>query len=150
MHENKENYRRGRHVVYRLVAHVVLVTKYRRDPITDRVRELLIEVAREACDRHGATIMEADGEGDHLHLLVEFPPKVALSTLIGSIKTNTSRRVREQGWPEVDGKLWGDAFWSPSYFAETVGPTSLENVKAYIQNQRAPSRGPGRPAQVTQ
>lgn len=143
MSDNPGDYRRGRQVVYRLRVHVVLVTKYRRDPITDRVRELLVRVSREVCERHGATVLEADGEGDHLHLLIDYPPKASISMLVGAIKTNTSRIVREQDWPEVRNQLWGEHFWSPSYFAESAGGAPLEAIAAYIRNQRKPSRGPG-------
>lgn len=132
-------------MVHRLTVHLVLVTKYRRGPITDRVRELLVSTAQETCERLGANLLEADGETDHLHLLVEFPPRLSISVLVGALKTNTSRRVREQGWAEVQNTLWGDHFWSPSYFAESAGATTLENITSYIRNQREPSRAPGRP-----
>src|SRR5699024_1410812 len=107
MAADTSDYRTGRHVVYRLHAHVVLVTRYRKNPITDRVRELLIAATREACHRHDTTLVEADGESDHLHLLLDYPPKVSLSILVGAIKTHTSKRVQEQGWPEVTNALWG-------------------------------------------
>lgn len=132
-------------MVYQLSVHVVLVTKYRRGPITDRVRELLISVTREVCERHKVQVIEADGETDHLHLLLEIPPSMSVSKIVGAIKTNTSRVVREQGWPEVTTQLWGDHFWSPSYFAATTGGAPLEKVREYIRQQREPSKGPGRP-----
>ena len=65
------------------------------------MREHLVEVARETCDRFEAVLVEADGEPDHLHLLIDYPPKVQLSKLIGSIKTNTSREIRAKNHPEV-------------------------------------------------
>jgi putative transposase len=139
------DFRVGRHVVYLLHAHLVLVTKYRRGAITDRVRMLLVGTAREVCERHGAALIEADGEDDHLHLLIEYPPKVALSTLVGAIKTNTSKRVREQGWPEITNALWGDHFWSPSYCVLSTGGATIETIKKYIQNQREPNKPRGRP-----
>lgn len=132
-------------MVYALHVHIVLVTKYRRGAITDRVRELLVQQAGASCDRLEATLHEADGEDDHLHLLVEYPPKVSLSRLVGAIKTNTSRKIREQGWPEVTAALWGDHFWSPSYFVASTGGAPLELVAQYVQDQRKPPRGPGKP-----
>lgn len=132
-------------MVYSLHAHIVLVTKYRRGVITDRVRELLVTEAGNSCVLHGAALIEADGEDDHLHLLVDYPPKVSLSKLVGAIKTNTSRKVREQNWPEVTAALWGDHFWSPSYFVASTGEAPLEQVAKYVRDQRKPSRGPGKP-----
>lgn len=138
------DYRTGRHVVYNLNAHIVLVTKYRKGCITDRVRELLIETTQEVCDRFEVELKEADGETDHLHLLISYPPKVAISTLIGSIKTNSSKRVRQERWPEIRKALWGQHFWSPSYFVTSCGGAPLERVAEYVRNQREPNK-PGRP-----
>lgn len=146
MVDNHDDYRNGRHVVFSLYAHVVLVTKYRRDPITDRVRDLLVATAREVCERNGAVLVEADGEADHLHLLIDYPPKVALSHLVGSIKTNTSKRVRETGWDEITQARLGQHFWSPSYFVASTGGAPLERVAQYVRAQREPNRRPGRPA----
>lgn len=67
---DRQKYRTGRHVVFSLHAHIVLVTKYRRGAITDRVREHLIATTRDVCERFETTLLEADGEDDHLHLLV--------------------------------------------------------------------------------
>ena len=145
MVDTQGNYRVGRHVVYDLNAHIVLVTKFRRGVITDRVRKLLIDTAREACLRHESELLEADGETDHLHLLISYPPKVSLSTLVMAIKTNTSKRVREQGWDEVTRALWGNHFWSPSYFVASTGGAPLEQVAAYVRQQREPNRKQGRP-----
>ncbi|OYD67263.1 IS200/IS605 family transposase [Rhodococcus sp. OK302] len=144
---DQEKYRTGRHVVYSLQAHVVLVTKCRRGAITDRVREHLIATTHDVCERFETTLVEADGEDDHLHLLVDYPPKVSLSKLVGAIKTNTSLWVRRENFPEVTQALWGDHFWSPSYFVTSTGGASLEKVAAYVRDQREPSRAPGKPKQ---
>ncbi|MCT6735267.1 IS200/IS605 family transposase [Rhodococcus qingshengii] len=142
---DRQKYRTGRHVVFSLHAHIVLVTKYRRGAITDRVREHLIATTRDVCERFETTLLEADGEDDHLHLLVDYPPKVSLSKLVGAIKTNTSLRVRRENFPEVTQALWGDHFWSPSYFVTSTGGAPLERVAAYVRAQREPSRAPGKP-----
>lgn len=132
-------------MVYDLNAHIVLVTKYRKNAITDRVRELLVRTAREVCERHESKLLEVDGESDHLHLLISYPPKVSLSKLVMAIKTNTSKQVRAQGWEEVRRALWGNHFWSPSYFAASTGGAPLEKVAAYVRSQREPNRKQGRP-----
>ena len=132
-------------MVHALHAHIVLLTKYRRDPITDRVRELLIEITREVCERHGVTLVEADGETDYLHLLIDYPPRVSISMLVGAIKTNTSKQVRVQGWSEVTDALRGQHFWSPSYLAVSTGGEPLELVADYVRNQHNPSKNAGRP-----
>lgn len=92
----RRKYRTGRHVAYQWYSHIVVVTKYRRSVITDRVLRLLVAQARRSYEMMKATLLAADGEDDHLHLLVAYPPKVALSRLVGAIKTNTSRVVCQQ------------------------------------------------------
>jgi putative transposase len=67
---------------------------------------------------------------------VTYPPKVALSRLVNSLKGASSRMIRKMGYPEVQRALWGGAFWSPSYCAVSCGGAPLETVKRYIQNQR--------------
>jgi putative transposase len=129
--------RRGRTVVYSLSYHLVFVTKYRRSPITKRVREFLKEVFSEVCTDFGGTLDEMDGGANHLHLLVSMPPKVAPAKLVNSLKGVSSRHVRRQRFPEVRQALWGEHFWSPSYFVSSTGGATLSKVKAYIQNQRS-------------
>ena len=110
-----DKWRNGRHVVYRLHAHIVLTPKYRRKVMTDRVTAELRSSFVEVCGRYGATLDEFETDTDHAHLLVTYPPKVALSKLVMSLKTISSMRVRAHAWPEVTQALWGQHFWSPSY-----------------------------------
>lgn len=148
MSDTEGSYRRGRHVVSDLSAHIVLVTKYRRGAISDRSRECIIRSARETCERFDGSVIEADGEDDHIHLLVSYPPKVSISTLVMAIKTNSSKSLREQGWRET-ASTGKDHFWSPSYFVASTGGASLDRVSEYVRNQRKPPRGPGRPKRST-
>ena len=129
-------FRTGRHVVYKLHVHLVFVTKYRRGVISNRVRTFLKDVMTKVCQDFDAKLMEFAGEDDHIHVLVAYPPKVAISTLVNSLKGASAYRLRRQNFPEVRQKLWGSHFWSPSYCAVSCGGAALETVKAYIQNQR--------------
>lgn len=132
--------RRGRSVVYSLNVHLVFVTKYRRGVITDRVREHLQATCADVCRKMGAELREFDGEDDHVHLLVAYPPKLAVSRLVNSLKLVSARLLRKRDFPEVRQKLWGDHFWTPSYFAGSCGGANLQTVKQYIRQQREPSR----------
>lgn len=144
MTEITDDFRRGRHVVFDLNAHIVFVTKYRRGAISDRVRSEIILSMRETCERFAVTLLEADGEDDHIHLLVSYPPKVSLSVLVMALKVNSSKRLREQDWSEVR-RTGKDHFWSPSYFVASCGGAPLERIAEYVRNQRKTPRGPGRP-----
>lgn len=129
--------RRGRSVVFSLSYHLVFVTKYRRGAIsTERVRDFLRTTFTAVCTDFGGSLRECDGEDDHMHLLVDMPPKIAPSVLVNSLKGVSSRLLRAEHFPEVSAKLWGDHFWSPSYFVSSTGGTTLDTVKLYIQSQR--------------
>lgn len=140
MTENTHDWRTGRHVVYELHAHIVLVTKYRRKVMSPRVTKLLGDTFREVCERFECELEEFETDKDHAHLLVAYPPKVQLSKLVMSLKTNGSKRVREHDWPEVRQSLWGGHFWSPSYCIVSCGGAPLEIIKRYIQDQQKPNR----------
>jgi len=132
----RTEYRRGRSVVALLHVHLVFVTKYRRGVLSERAIEVIREAASKVCVDFTAQLVEMDGEDDHVHLLVEYPPTVALSRLVNSLKGVTSRQLRAKEYPEVLSKLWGDHLWSPSYFAVSCGGAPIEIVRLYIEGQR--------------
>jgi putative transposase len=137
--------RRGRSVVYSLSAHLVFVPKYRRAVFSEEVWATARLTFEKVCRDFEAVLIEASCEPDHVHLLVEYPPKVALSHLVNSLKGVSARRLRQAQHPEVIRALRGDAFWSPSYCAISTGGAALDVVKQYIQDQRGPSAS-SRPA----
>ena len=132
--------RRGRHVVFNLNVHLVFVTKYRRAVITEPVFAVMRAAWEIVCREAEAELTEANFEGDHVHLLVAYPPKVALSTLVNSLKGVSSRRVRAENFPHVTKALWGDHFSSPSYCAVSCGGAPLEIIKRYVQSQQGNGR----------
>lgn len=140
MDENWHNWRTGRHVVYDLHAHIVLTPRYRCHVMTPRVASLLCDTFVEVCTRFECTLDAFETDGDHAHLLVSYPPKTQLSKLVMSLKTNSSKRIREQQWPEITQALWGEHFWSPSYCIASCGGAPLEVVKQYVENQDKPRR----------
>lgn len=132
------NIRHGRHCRFLLHTHLVFVTKYRRVCFTDRVLNHMEEVFRSVCHDFDSELVEFEGEGDHVHLLINYPPKVAVSKLVGSLKGVSSRMIREKNYPEIRKKLWGKSLWSPSYFAGSCGGAPIEVIKQYIEQQERP------------
>lgn len=128
-------FRSGRHVVFNLHAHLVFLPKYRHGVLTERAFAILRKAWESVCRDFECELEEANHEPDHVHLLVAYPPKVALSTLVNSLKGVSARRIRAARLPEVDRKLWGEHFWSPSYCAVSCGGAPLDIVKQYIQAQ---------------
>lgn len=132
----QQELRRGRHVVSKLIVHLVFVTKYRRRVISDHVWETLYGGLVSAAGKLDSIVREANHEGDHIHVMVEYPPTLAISTLVNSLKGVSSRAVRAVHLTELRESLFGEHFWSPSYFASSCGGAPLEVIQAYIQNQQ--------------
>ncbi|WFE69515.1 IS200/IS605 family transposase [Thiomicrospira sp. R3] len=130
--------RTGRHCVFNLHVHLVFVTKYRRDVFSDRVLNDLEEIFKKVCLDFEAELVEFNGEHDHVHLLINYPPKVAISNLVNSLKGVSSRLIRKKNHPEIQKKLWGNMLWSPSYFAGSCGGAPLSIIKQYIEQQQRP------------
>ena len=135
---NNTDIRHGRHCVFNLHVHLVFVTKYRRGVFTKEVINDLREIFTDVCADFEAELVEFDGEDDHVHLLVNYPPKVAVSALVNSLKGVSSRMIRKKNYPEIKKKLWGGALWSPSYFAGSCGGAPISIIRQYIEQQRTP------------
>lgn len=99
---------------------------------------MLREIFTETCRQMDCELMEFGFEHDHVHLMVQVHPKLAISNLVGKLKGKSSYLLRKSFWEQIKTKLWGSTFWSPSYCVVSCGGGSLEQVKAYIQNQRTP------------
>lgn len=113
---------------------MVFVTKCRRRVFTPDHLDLLAEVFAAVCADFGAALVESNGEDDHVHLLIEYPPTVQLSKLVNSLKGVSSRRLRQKYWVRIHrGHLW-----SPSYFAASCGGAPLSIIRQYIEQQRRP------------
>ncbi|KAB8168852.1 IS200/IS605 family transposase [Streptomyces sp. 3MP-14] len=135
-----ENVRTGRHCIFRMHVHLVFVTKYRHKVFADRHLTRCEEIMRAVCEDFEAELVEFNGENNHVHLLVHFPPKVAVSKLVNSLKGVSSRRLRQE-FPELVHHYWrAQRLWSGSYFAGSVGGAPLNIVKQYIEQQNQPLR----------
>ncbi len=137
MNENND-IRRGRHCVFNMHVHLVFVTKYRRNVFTNDILEALSPIFDSVCKDFDATLVEFEGEDDHVHLLVTYPPKVSVSKLVNSLKGVSSLLIRKMDYPGIKKKLWGGALWSPSYFASSCGGAPIAIIRTYIEQQRTP------------
>jgi putative transposase len=133
--ENTSDYRRGRRVVYALHVHLVFMTKYRRGVFDDAAIEALRDIFVKVCIDFDVDLRACDGEGDHVHLLLEYPPKVDLSRLVNSLKGVSSRLLRQRR-PDIARRYWKGVLWSPSYFAASCGGAPLSIIRKYVEEQR--------------
>ena len=137
--EKVNSIRTGRHCVFLLHVHLVFVTKYRRGVFTKAILDDLKEIFASVCHVFEAELVEFDGEDDHVHLLVTYPPKIAISALVNSLKGVSSRLIRKKRYPSIQKKLWGGSLWSPSYFAGSCGGAPISILRQYIEDQRTPN-----------
>ena len=84
----------------------------------------------------GASLREFNGKDDHVHLLAGYPPKVAVSALVNSLKGVSARRLRSEFTGRVNRHIMHGHFWSPSYFAASRGGAPLSTIRQYIEQRR--------------
>jgi putative transposase len=89
------------------------------------------------CKDFEAQLVEMDGEDNHVHLLVNYPPKHSISALVNSLKGVSSRLLRRER-PDLTRRYWKGVLWSPSYFAASCGGAPIGILKAYIEQQKTP------------
>ena len=129
--------RRGRNCIFLLHVHLVFVTKYRKSVLKKKHLEYIKKVIEYLCENQNCDLKEFNGEQDHVHLLINYPPNVTISKIVNSIKGVSSRRLK-QNYPSLKKHCFKGALWSPSYFAGSVGGATIETVKKYIENQKTP------------
>lgn len=134
---NRQTLRTGRHCVFQMHVHLVFVTKYRKQVFTAQALEALERIFCSVCEDFEAKLEAFEGEHDHVHLLVTYPPKVAVARLVNSLKGVSSRRLRRE-LPSVARHYWKGVLWSPSYFASSCGGAPLTIIKAYVESQQRP------------
>lgn len=130
--------RRGRHVVFKLHVHLVFVPKYRRRIFDQDALAHLRTAFSHVCVDFEATLSEFNGEPDHIHLLVEYPPKAAVSTLVSSLKGVSARRLRQER-PDIAKRYWKGGLWSASTFAASCGGAPVAVLRQYIEQQQSPT-----------
>lgn len=132
--------------VHEIQLHIVFVVKYRRKVLSEDMRNSVSKVFRQGLSAWRCELIEVGGEADHIHLLVGIHPALNISDLIGNLKSTSSRHLRKTYEKEIKAHLWKDAFWHRAYYVGSVGNTTLETIKSYVQNQGTTNK-PGRKRQ---
>lgn len=116
----------------------MLVTKHRRGVFDDAMLKRCEEVMREVCSTFEAKLRDFNGEADHVHLLVRYPPKFALSKLVNSLKDVSPRYLRAEYTGRINLTGTGSVFWFCSYFVGSCGEAPLTVIRQYIEGQKRP------------
>lgn len=131
----KDNLTHSRTCVYNINYHVVWSVKYRRKVITNEIEDFMRQVAVSVGNDKGfiVQLFEA-GEKDHIHCFVSAPPKLSVTDIAKYLKGIIGRKTFER-FPELRDKLWKGELWNHSYYVETIGSVSEENIRRYIEHQ---------------
>ena len=108
-------------------------TKYRRKVFYCEKREAIVKILRQLCEWKGVKIVNAEVCPDHIHMLVEIPPKISVSSFMGYLKGKSRTMLYEQ-FGELKYKYRNREFWCKGYYVDTVGKNE-SRIAEYISNQ---------------
>ena len=129
--------KRNCNAVYLLNYHLILVVKYKQKVFTDeKIIEKVKETLRNISEDFDVEVVNQECGDDHIHLLISAKPTLDLPKYINILKGHSSREIRKVFKEELSDKLWGDAFWSSSYFIASAGNISVDTIYNYINSQR--------------
>jgi putative transposase len=124
------------HAVFSLQNHLVLIIKYRRKALCDEaVRERLKQMIWELAKQLNIEIIAQEPAEDHIHILFKAKPSTDLVRTVNILEGVTARQMRKE-FPQLKELLWGDSFWSDSYFLVSTGQVSLDVLKKYVEEQQ--------------
>jgi putative transposase len=125
------------HAVFSLQYHLVLVVKYRRKALcNETIRERLKNVIWNLARQLDIEIIAQEPAEDHVHVLFKAKPSTDLVKVVNTLKGVTARLMRKE-FPQLKNLLWGDSFWSDSYFIASTGQVSLDVLKKYVEAQES-------------
>ncbi len=121
------------HTSWNCKYHIVFAPKYRRKVFYEDKRLEIGKILRELCEWKGITIIEAEVCPDHIHMLLEIPPKYSISSVMGFLKGKSSIMIYSQ-WGNMKYKYRNREFWCRGYYVDTVGKNT-KKIQEYIANQ---------------
>ena len=121
------------HTKWNCKYHIVFAPNYRRKVFYGEKRAEIGEILRQLCNWYGAKLIEGEVCPDHVHILVELPPKHAVSSFMGYLKGKSSIMIYNK-WGNMKFKYRNRQFWCRGYYVDTVGKNT-EKIKSYIAHQ---------------
>ena len=121
------------HTKWECKYHVVFAPKYRRQVIYDKLKVEIGKILRKLCEQRGIEIIEAELCPDHIHMLVEIPPKMSVAGFVGFLKGKSTLIIFERH-ANLKYKYGNRSFWCRGYYVDTVGKNT-KKIAEYIQNQ---------------
>lgn len=127
--------RHNSHNVSHLTAHIVWVTKYRYAVLEGDIKYRCRELLRQGCESMDVKILKGVVSKDHIHMHVEYSPKLSISDLVKHLKGRSSRLLQKE-YPVLKKKYWGKHFWAVGYGVWSTGDLSEELVQQYLEHHR--------------
>ncbi|SMC03150.1 putative transposase [Sulfobacillus thermosulfidooxidans DSM 9293] len=127
-------------VVYSLRLHIVFVTKYRRPILTPELLHALRGAFEEILSDWRCTLIDFEGEADHVHLFISIHPALNISTLVNNLKSASSRRMRHHFAEHLAKFYQKPYFWHRAYYVASAGEVSLDTIKRYVEAQGTQER----------
>ena len=121
------------HTMWNCKYHVVFAPKYRRKAFYGSKRLEIGNMLRKLCEWKGVNIIEAEVCPDHIHMLLEIPPKMSVSGFMGYLKGKSSLMIYQK-WGNLKFKYRNREFWCRGYYVDTAGKNA-NKIKEYIKNQ---------------
>ena len=121
------------HTKWNCKYHIVVVPKYRRKVFYGEKRYEIGQIIRQLCNWYGANLLEAEACPDHIHMLVEIPPKNAVSSFMGYLKGKSSIMIYNK-WGNMKYKYRNRSFWCRGYYVDTAGKNTAA-IADYIRKQ---------------
>lgn len=135
--KHKKKYKSTSHAKFLLKVHVIFVTKYRKRLLVNRVDEDMKQILFDIANESDFTIetMQSDN-GDHVHMLIDYPPTLSVSSIVNRLKSMSTHRIWERFSNFLRSRFWKEhTFWSDGYFACSTGDVSTETIQKYIEEQ---------------
>ncbi len=121
------------HTSWNCKYHIVFAPKYRRQVIYGKLKQDIGKTLRDLCERKGINIIEAECCPDHIHMLLEIPPKYSVSQIMGYLKGKSSLIIFDRH-ANLKYKYGNRHFWCRWYYVDTAGKNA-KKIQEYIKNQ---------------
>ena len=109
----------GRGYVYSIQYHIVWCVKYRKKVLSTEIENSLISILNQIAKDNNFSILESNGDLDHIHLLIDCSPQHYIPNIIKALKGVSARLLIKEYGSEFKKQLWGGHLWNPSYFIAT-------------------------------
>ncbi len=130
--------RKGSHTVSRLTVHIVWVTKYRYHVLTGEVQKRCRNLIIQDCDALDIEILKGVVSKDHIHIHIEYAPKLSVSKIVKQLKGRSSRMLQKE-FKHLEKRYWGQRFWARGYGCWSTGNITDEMVQQYLEHHRKPN-----------